>query len=254
MKIKNILQEHSGTIAIILAIIVTAILSFTDLIQDEDVLSYLLCAVAGLSINVFIALLSNEKNISEIAKRLEPVSSCVKVTRKEHYRLLTEAVLNAKSNVWIMTIDRTLKSTTISTIPEREIYYKTVETIARKHREITVRRVYGLPINEAARNDKIAWIRADIEKIRDCPNYYVRIFDWKKFSTIPAPLSMQMVDNSFVGLVNLQRSNAGVEGGGEDLCIRDPDIVGHLKLYYEEIWEKCEEFKTGNEINWDCLQ
>lgn len=254
MKIKDILKNHYTTIAIILAIIVTAILSFADRIPDEDVLSYLLCAVGGLAIDVFFASLESEKSIRDVMERLKPQSLSKKVTRKEHYQLLNTAAINANSQIWLMTIDSALSRKVVSTIPEREIYYRTIETIAKTKREVSVRRIYGLPVDDSARKDKIKWIRSDIEKIKDCSNYHIRIFDWRKFDSIPSPLSLQIVDDTFVGLVNLQQATTGVEGGGEDICIEDRNVVQHLRLYYETVWEKCDELKTGNNIMYDHLR
>ena len=97
-------------------------------------------------------------------------------------------------------------------------------------------------------HEPIKWIRSDIERIKECPNYHVRIFDWRKFNSIPSPLSLQIIDDVFVGLVNLQQASTGVEGGGEDLCIEDHNVVQHLRFYYEAVWEKCDELKSG-----DCI-
>ncbi|MBD5515829.1 MAG: hypothetical protein HDR06_14615 [Lachnospiraceae bacterium] len=253
MKKNDILKEHSVTIAIIISILISAILSFADLISDEKVLGYLLCADAGLAISVFFSSIKNEKNIDTLKNQLETQITSKKVTRKEHYQLLDAASINAKSEIWIMTIDTALNSKVVSTIPERELYYQSIETIAKTKREISIRRIYGLPVDEVKRADKLAWIRSDLEKFKDCPNYHMRIFDWRKFTSIPTPLSLQIIDDSFVGLVNMQQASASVFGSGEDICIKDKNIVQHLKIYYEAIWNKCDELKTGGDIKYDSL-
>lgn len=253
MRIKNILREHNVTLAIILSIIVTAVLSFAGRIPDDDVIGYLLCADVGLAVSVFYSSLKNEKSICAIMERLKTQTTSQKVTRKEHYKLLDVASLNAKSQIWIMTIDSALNSRVVSAIPEREVYYRNIETIAKTKREITIRRIYGLPVDESARKDKIEWIRSDLEKFKECPNYHMRVFDWREFTSIPIPLSLQIIDDTFVGLVNMQNPSASVVGSGEDICIKDQNVVQHLKLYYETIWDKCKELKTGNFIMPDNL-
>ena len=253
MKIKNILRDNYSTIGIVLAIIVTTILSFNNIIPDKDAISYLLCADAGLAISVFLSSIKNDKTICTIMNRLEAQPISKKVTRKEHYQLLDTVAVNAKSEICIMTIDSALTSKVVSSVPEREIYYKTIETVVKTKREITIRRIYGLPIDESARKDKIKWIRSDLEKFKDCPNYHMRIFDWCKFALSPTPLSLQIVDDVFVGLVNMQHAATGVLGGGEDICIYDQSVVNHLKLYYDTIWEKCDELKAGDAISLEHL-
>lgn len=250
---KNILREHSVTIAIILSIIVTAGLSFADRIPDEDIISYLLCADAGLAISVFFSSLKNEKSINSIINRLETQTTSKRVTRKEHYKLLDSASINAKSQIWIMTIDSALNRSVVSSIPERQVYYNNIEMIAKTKRNVSIRRIYGLPVDETARQDKIEWLRSDLEKFKDCPNYHMRVFDWRKFASIPIPLSLQIIDDTFVGLVNMQNPSAGIVGSGEDICIKDQNIVQHLRIYYETIWEKCVELKTGNLVMLDNL-
>lgn len=248
MNIKNFLREYSVTIAIIISIFVTAGLSFADCIPNEKVMGYLLCADAGLAISVFYSSFKNEKSISSIMNRLEAQTTSKKVTRKEHYKLLDSASINAKSQIWIMTIDSNLNRGVVSSIPEREVYYNTIEKIAKTKRDVSIRRIYGLPVDDKARQDKIEWIRSDLKKFKDCPNFHMRVFDWRKFTSIPIPLSLQIIDDTFVGLVNMQSSSASVVGSGEDICIKDQNIVQHLKIYYETIWEKCDELKTGNSI------
>lgn len=249
LKIKQILHTYWTTIAVIIAILVTTVLSFMDFIPTEDISSYLLCTVGGLAITMFFETLKNDQNASDIIEQIKK-NKCAskKVTRKEHYQLLNAAVVKANSQIWIMTIDSALSRRVVNTIPERKIYYNTIELIAKSKPNISVRRIYGLPVDEDARRDKIEWICSDLERFKDCPNYHVRVFDWKKFEHIPTPLSLQIVDDTFVGLVNLQQSSMGVEGGGEDLCVEDPNVVQHLKIYYETVWEKCDKLKTGNEI------
>lgn len=251
MKFKTIIKEHSATIAIILTIIVTAALSFADIISNEQAINYLFCADAGLAISILLSSIKDNKNINLIISKLKKQETSKKVTRREHYQMLDSAVLNADSQIWIMTIDSALSTNVISTIPEREIYYNNIETIAKTKRNVTIRRIYGLPIEDNARNDKISWILADAEKFKDCSNYHMRIFDWRKFASIPTPISLQIVDDTFVGLVNMQSATTGVIGNGEDICISDKNVVQHLKLYYEEIWNKSDEFKTGTSINYN---
>lgn len=254
MDIKNIFKEHSVTIAIIITILVTAFLSFTDRISNEKVMGYLLCADAGLAVSVFTSSIKNDKNIESIINQLEEQNMSKKVTRKEHYKLLNAAATNAKSEIWIMTIDSALSRSVISSIPEREEYYNNIEIIAKTRRNVTIRRIYGLPIRDEDRNDKIAWINSDLDRIKDCPNYHIRLFDWRKFQSIPTPLSFQIIDDTFVGLVNIQNGSSSVVGSGEDICITDENVVEHLKIYYESIWDKCDELKTGASIKLSNLQ
>lgn len=214
MKLKNIIKEHYVTIAIILSIIVTAALSFANRIPDEDVIGYLLCADVGLAISVFYSSLKSEDSFYEVKGCLKPQVTSNMVTRKEHYKLLDAAVVKAESEIWIMTIDSALSTGIVSAIPEREVYYNDIETIAKTKREITIRRIYGLPADETARKDKIEWIRSDLNNFKDCPNYHMVIFDWRKFSSVSNLFSLQIVDNSFVGLVNMIHASIGVIGGG----------------------------------------
>ena len=248
MKLKDIFKEHSVTIGIIITIIITAAMSFTDRIPDEDVIGYLLCADVGLAVSMFYSSLKSEENFQRIIKYIEPQSTSTIVTRKEHYKLLDSAVVKAESDIWIMTIDSALNRNIISAIPERKVYYNDVETIAKTKSEITIKRIYGLPINEAARIDKLKWICYDLKKFENCSNYHMAIFDWRKFDSAFNLFSLQIVDDSFVGLVNMIRAHSGVIGGGEDICINDSNVVRHFKLYYEAIWEKCDKLKIGNHI------
>ncbi len=248
MKLKSILKEHYVTIAIILSIIVTAALSFADRIPDEDVIGYLLCADVGLAISVFYSSLKSEDNFYKVMKCLKPQATSKIVTRKEHYKLLDAAVVKAESEIWIMTIDSALISGIVSAIPEREVYYNDIETVAKTKREITIRRIYGLPMDESARKDKIKWIRSDLNKFKDCSNYHMAIFDWRKYSSVSNLFSVQIVDDSFVGLVNMIHASIGVIGGGEDICIKDQNVVRHFRLYYEAVWEKCDKLKIGDSI------
>lgn len=248
MNIKNILQEFALTIAIIITIIVTAALNFINYIPKDEVVNCLLLADAGLATSILYSSLKYKKDIDAIIGQLRRQGSSKIVTRKEHYRLLDRAVNTAESQICIMTIDRALNQKAIGTIPERERYYNDIRRIARERREITIRRIYGLPDEEAAREDKIRWINDELKKIKNCPNYQIRIFDWRKFGNIPTPLSLQIVDDTFVGLVNMQRASTGVVGSGEDICIEDPQIVQHLKIYYDTIWDKCDELKLGDSV------
>lgn len=251
MKLKSILKEHYVTIAIILSIIITAALSFADCIPAEDAISYLLCADVGLAIGVFFSALKNEDNFYEVMERLKPQITSKAVTRKEHYKLLDTAVINAESEIWIMTIDSALSRGIVSAIPEREVYYNDIGTIVKTKREISVRRIYGLPIDEQARKDKIGWICSDLNKFKDCSNYHMALFDWRKYNSVSNLFSLQIVDNSFVGLVNMIHASTGVMGGGEDICIKDQNIVRHFKLYYEAVWEKCDKLKIGDSVMLD---
>lgn len=248
MDFKKLLKEHSVTIAIILSIIITASLSFADRIPNDKTIGYLLCADVGLAINVFYSSLKSENNFNEVMKHLKPQTTSSVVTRKEHYKLLDAAAISSESEIWIMTIDSALSSSVVSAIPEREIYYNDIETIAKTKREISIRRIYGLPVNDSARKDKIEWIRSDLNKFKDCKNYHMAIFDWKKFDLISNLFSLQIVDDSFLGLVNMMHASTGVMGGGEDICIKDPNIVRHFKCYYEAVWEKCDKLKIGDLI------
>lgn len=250
MKMKIILQEHSITIGIIITIFITASLNFIGLIPQESIVNYLLLADGCLAISIFYSSLKNESSISTIREEIKSQSTLSKkVTRREHYQLLDAAINTAKSHIWIMTIDSALSQNAISSIPERVTYYDDLERIARDKPEISIRRIFGLPIDKDARKDKIEWIKTELDKINHCPTYSIRIFDWRKFNSIPTPLSLQIVDNSFVGLVNMQHAANSIVGSGEDICISDPQIVQHLQLYYEAIWEKCDELKTGDSIN-----
>lgn len=248
MKLPRIFKEHYVTIAIILSIVVTAALSFADRIPDEDVIGYLLCADVGLAISMFYSSLKSEDSFYEVMRCLNPQATSNIVTRKEHYKLLDAAVIKAESEICIMTIDTALRAGIVSTVPEREVYYNDIETIAKTKREITIRRIYGLPTDEAARKDKIEWIRSDLIKYKDCPNYHMVIFDWRKFSSVSNLFSIQIVDESFVGLVNMVYASIGVIGGGEDICIKDQNVVRHFKLYYEAVWEQCDKLKIGGSI------
>ena len=245
---KKKLREYSINIVIILTIIVSTILNFIGFIPDERLPAYLLLADVGLAICVFYTALKYEDTVKELGDRLTHGTSR-KVTRKEHYKLLKEAVNNARSHIMIMTIDPALSRGMINSIQEREEYYRRIEQIAKENHRIIIRRIHGLPDDESARKDKIEWINAELEKIHDCPNYHIRIFDWRKFGKIPTPLSLQIVDDTFVGLVNMQHPSEGIVGSGEDICIIDSNVVQHLSLYYNDIWEKCERLKEGDSID-----
>lgn len=250
MKLKNILKEYYSTIVIILSIIITAGLSFADQIKEKNIISILICTIIGLSIEIFFSSLKMEKNFEKTNNMIKPSTISQKVTRKEHYQKLNRAASKATSKIWIMTIDAALTSKTIKNIPERQKYYRNIERIAKKNQNISIKRIYGLPIDEQTRKDKLEWIKNDLEKIKKCPNYQIRIFDWRKFNEIPTPLSIQIIDENFVGLVNLGNASLGVDGGGEDICIKDKNIVQHLSLYYETVWSKCDILKNGEEINY----
>ncbi|MDR0830165.1 MAG: hypothetical protein LBN95_08655 [Prevotellaceae bacterium] len=252
MQIRKILQEHYTTIAIILAIIVTAILYFVDCFNHEQVGGFTLIAVGGLAVSMIFTALTSEKNFHNAIDCLEHRISSQKVTRKEHYKLLNRAISNAKKQIWIMTIDSALSSSTVSTIPERTEYYKALKKIIKSNKNITVRRIYGLPTDTQARQNKITWINSDITELKDCPNFQARVFDWNKFDNTLSPFSLQIVDDIFMGIVNTQHTT-GIEGGGEDICIEDKNVVQYFNKYYEEVWQKCNMLKTGNDIIYTVL-
>ncbi len=261
------LIKYVGTLGVILAIVIMAIISFMDLLPEEWLMRCLLCAMFTIAVDLYIASLQNDNKhcdiinkildvetaISEMDKKIMDNNMSNKVTRKEHYKRLNCVALNAKHQIWIMTIDTALNRKIVNSIPERELYYNTIEMLAKTQKNVSIRRIYGLPDEKKAREDRIKWILSDIEKIKKCSNVHIRIFDWRKFKSMPAPLSMQIIDDDFVGLVNLQEALVGVEGGGEDLCVEDKNIVEHLKMYYENVWKKCDELKMGDEIRRDVL-
>jgi hypothetical protein len=250
---KNIFHDFYATIAIMLATIIATVLHFTGILDHKQAVSVTLSAVAGLAISMFLSSLKADRDINAVTARLENRTISRRVTRKEHYKLLNAAVNNANSRIWIMTIEPKLGRKTINTIPEREQYYETLKRVIKKRREISVRRIYGLPTDQQAREDKIEWVISDIEELKKCPNFQARIFDWHKHNTAIHPLSLQIVDDTFLGMVNLQYVT-GFEGGGEDLCTEDRNTVRHLSLYYEVIWGICEEIKTGDSVRTEILR
>ena len=185
---------------------------------------------------------------------MNTINSSVVVNRKKHYQLLNSAAIKAKTGLKIMTIDQSLNRNNISAIPERKVYYDTLESITKNKPNITIERIYGLPKDVNSRTDKIKWIRRDLEKYKNCPNYHMYIFDWRKFESIPTPISIQIVDDNFAGLVNMQHPETGVLGGGEDICIMDSIVVKHFQVYFEAIRERCLALKVGERIDLNVLK
>jgi len=250
--IQKIFRDHYTTIAIIIATVIAAILSFAGYLTQSQAVSFTLIAVGGLAVSMLFTSLTSEKNICNAVNRMKQTSSR-KVTRKEHYRLLNTTINNAQSHIWIMTIDAALSSKAISTIPEREQYYNTLKQIVKSNRNIQLRRIYGLPTEQNAREDKIKWVQSDLNELKTCSNFQARMFDWRKFNGTISPLSLQIVDNIFCGIVNPHFST-GLDGSGEDICIEDINVVQYLSRYYNEVWDLCEELKIGNDIKFEKLK
>lgn len=250
-KAKTFLLDYAPILAIIGAIIITIYLSFADRIPNEKAMNYLLCADAGLAITTFYALLKNEKSVSTLKTQLEVHSLSKKVTRRESYQLLEKAIIGVKAEIRIMTIDANLNQRNMRSFPERDAYYSRIKKAA-KQKEIIIYRIYGLQADETSRKDRIAWIKKDLDAIKNCPNYHIAIFDWRKFNSIMTPISLQIVDDTFINLVDITRSD-GVVGSGEDICSKDQNIVQHFTHYYENIWDKCDKLKIGDQIFLDVL-
>lgn len=251
-KTKAFLLNYSPIVAIIGAIIITICLSFADRIPDEKAMNYLLCADAGLAITTFYALLKNEKSVSDLKKQLEVNSLSKKVTRRKSYQLLEKAIRGAEKEIRIMTVDANLNHGNRHAFPERDTYYTRIEKVT-KQKEVIVYRIYGLPADDTSRKDRIVWIKEDLKTFKGCPNYQIAIFDWRKFNSTLSPLSLQIVDDTFVNLVDITRYN-GIVGGGEDICSKDQNIVQHLIHYYENIWDRCDKLKIGDQVFWDLLK
>lgn len=248
---KEFLRENITILGLIGTIFVTTWPSFNDMLSDKKAIAYLLSADTVLAITVFCAMLKNEKSVSDIKERLEIRSLSKKVTRKESYQMLTKAVASAKKEIRIMTIDTHLTKEIKRSFPERDTYYQKIKKIAMQE-EIVIYRIYGLPAEDSLRKDKIDWINEDLCSIKKYPNYHIAIFDWRKFNSTVVPLSLQIVDDSFINLVDITRSN-GVVGSGEDICSEDKNIVQHFTHYYEIMWEKCDKLKLGDHISPDVL-
>ncbi len=246
--IKKFLKNNWENIAIAIALCVTAALSFVDFISNEMAYKLVLTADAALAISILMSSYQSEKSLEALKK---PTSN--KVDRIEHYRMLTKAIIDAKKTICVMTIDPSLKKGNRATIPEREIYYSAIEQIARRRPDVVIERIYGLPAEPNARLAKIEWINEDLNRFSSCINYHMYVFDWKEFEYMPKPLSLQIVDDAFVGFVNFH-SEDSIFGPGSDLCVEDKQVVQFLKLYYDDFRNKCLKLKIGNDINKSILQ
>lgn len=246
--IKKFFKNNWENIAIAIALCVTAALSFVDFISNEMAYKLVLTADAALAISILLSSYQSEKALEALKK---PTS--YKVDRTEHYRMLTKAVIEAKKTIYIMTIDPSLKKGNRATIPEREIYYSAIEQIARRRPGVVIERVYGLPAEPNARAEKIEWIKEDLNRFSSCINYHMYVFDWKEFGYMPKPLSLQIVDDTFVGFVNFHTED-GIFGSGRDLCVEDNQVVEFLKLYYDDFRNKCFKLKISNDVDESILQ
>lgn len=245
---KNFLKKNWENIAIVIALCITSALSFVDLISNDIVYKLVLTADAALAISILLSAYENEKMFSSLRK---PTSQ--KVDRAEHYQMLNQAIVKAKKSIYIMTIDPSLKKGNRATVPEREIYYSAIEQIALRKPSVIIERIYGLPADPGARATKIEWIKEDLNRFSSCVNYHMYIYDWKEFENMPKPLSLQIVDDTFVGFVNLH-SEDGIFGSGKDLCVEDQNVVRFLKLYYNDFRDKCLKLKIGDDIDESVLK
>lgn len=240
---KAFLKKNWENIAIAVALCITAALSFVDYINTDMAYKLVLTADAALAISILLSSYEHEKSIEALRK-----STSYKVDRIEHYRRLNKAIIDAKKSIYIMTIDPSLKKSNRATVPEREIYYSAIEQIAQRRPNVVIERIYGLPAEPNARAAKLIWIKEDLKRFSACINYHMYIFDWKQFESMPMPLSLQIVDDEFVGFVNLH-SAEGVFGAGDDLCVDDPNVVQYLRLYYHDFRDKCLKLKISDEID-----
>ena len=256
----SLIEYCVGAIPTIAASAIAAIIFFVDLIPEDFIMKLFMSAIVGLIVNDCVTMHKCKEMAESYNEKVDSIveaikaSSSVLVDRKRHYELLNNAVEYARHDICLMTIDQELTSKNKDSFKQRPEYYQSVIDAVERKPELTVRRIYGLPIDEEDRKDRKDWIEADLKEMSDCPNFNVRVFDWAKYCDVPAPLSLQIVDNTFVGMVNLADGKEGIIGEGQDICITDCNTVEHLKKYYMQIWEKCMEIKTGNQIFWDVLE
>ena len=250
---RRIIREQYGTVAVIIGTIIAAFLNLAGYLNEKQAMSCSFFVVAGLALSMIFSDLCLEKKLEQIEEKLKRQSRSQFISRKEHYKLLNQAVQNAHTSIWIMTIDKALSTKVIGTISERSIYYENLKKIIKEKDNIILRRIYGLPIEEPKRKEKIGWVLSDIQTFKNCSNVLIRVLDWKEYEGSFQPLSLQIVDNAFIGIVNME-DNVGIEGGGQDLYMEDENAVQYFRLYFKTVWEMCEELKTGNYINEELLE
>jgi uncharacterized protein YoxC len=180
----------------------------------------------------------------ETLKGLERVNQTqteIITTSARFYTLLAEMRKGAKNRVQLTQLDP--NPPVVFGDPVRKDYFdKTIQFI-REHPDVKVQRIMSIPNKE-----KLNWVKEDIEKSKDLNNLhlaYIRITDIESIYPTPPILSMQIVDESKLLLLDLRYSYMPM-AFKPCLYLEDRQVVKQIySQYYDSLWSQLETYNQA---------
>lgn len=241
------IAKHWSNLGIVGAALCAIALRFAGVLPDSKVNLLVLGAVGLLAFSGILSSIRLAHEFEELRDKLRESSLTRIIGRKDHYRRLHGAVLMANSAVRLTTTNPKLSGKALAAIPERVDYYKALVKLIRKNSNVSFKRIFGIPKEGDDRGTRIEWIREDVQRLKSCNNYHVRVIDWRDFNPVFLPLSFQLIDECCMGIAT-DESEPSI-GSAEDLWCEDSTTVRYFIKYYEALWERAIPLKTGPHLD-----
>jgi hypothetical protein len=183
-----------------------------------------------------------EKNLLKELVKVNQTQAEVIISSNKFYEKLNRIRNRAKKSVLLVNLDPMPPDVYGEDV--RKEYFDSTIDFAATHPHITVKRIMSLPTN-----DKIKWAEELVENSKNLNNLhlaYFRIDDIRNYSPIPPLLSLQIIDEEEMLLLNPNYSYMPM-AFKNCMYLKDSKVVKEIFFeYYNKIWELIER----NDSHW----
>jgi len=251
MNRKSILDRWDLLLTILGALIAVA-LFFFDLIPSDFVFPLIITILGIIAFNQLRENISREEYLTRIENLYGKSIDLQTIDQKEFYRRLKSLVSEAKTTVDLISIESSLPET--SGIQEKTDYFKVIKEVVKRKKGISYRFIYALPEDPILRSKKMDWLRGRLTWYKDCGNVNMRYVDLARMKMVYPLISVQIIDNAFMLIVDLRTGTHPASQRTEDLWCNSSLLVGHFANYFDALWSSCSILKEGTAIDWDALK
>jgi sulfur relay (sulfurtransferase) DsrC/TusE family protein len=234
--------ETSTGLAALLGATVAAILSYTGAIDVKTALAAVLSLMVAF---VGYQMLHNStvsSGLSELqGQRLQRLGTIL--PQRQWYEELVGELARAERVVLLTSHEPRLAST--SGLAAKRTAWEQIMTLSR-----TTDIIFKLLI-AVDDPDKLQWAKKVVEELAQKDNVSVAVVALDELNV--SPLSVQIVDDSCVFIIDPRRGYHSLSDNDRDLVCRHPEVVQFFHEYYQAYWEKAVLVKEGRRLYLDRL-
>lgn len=250
MNRKSILDRWDLLLTI-LGVLIALVLFFLDLLPNDFIFPLIITVLGVIAFNQLRENIAREEYLTHIEKLYGKSIDIQTIDQKEFYRRLKSLVSEAKTTVDLISIEPFTPET--SGIEEKTEYFKVIKEVVKKKKGISYRFIYALPEEPILRSKKIDWLRGRLTWYKDCGNVNMRLVDLGKMKIAYPLISVQIIDEAFILIVDLRTGTHPASQRTEDLWCNSPLLVRHFANYFDTLWSSCTVLKEGTSIDWEVI-